>query len=538
MKKYTTLQNLETKIPIFLASDENYAPFLCCTMYSVLQNTKSFIEFNILDGGISKQSKNDIMNSLKSFSNFSLTYHDMKKFNLDKFPDLFHLTTNAYSRFFIPELVPNKTKVLYIDTDIIVKKDVKELYMIDLENYAIGAVLAPSETSGTFFKTNVYPNFKDVHSYFNSGVLLIDIQNFIKNDYTKALIDTCIKYKDKIQFADQDVFNILFEDKFKKLDWKYNFTPVNLDTYTNKYKKSSKTIIEEAFLLHYVGCGHKPWQNKKIATANEFWSIAKKTKFNKRITTSYKNCKPKDYTVLEHVFSVKNQKQHKVISTFGIKIKFRRKKMAPPQNTPNYWDLISSNTLDNKFPIRLSDNERSFLLKHITGATNYLEFGSGGSTFLALENTNIPNITSIETDSLWIEYLKKWNEIYSQIGKRLNIIHVDIGKTGEWGVPIEESKRKDFPNFSQKPFLDNIKYDRVFIDGRFRVACALQTILNCDNNTKILIHDFNNRSEYHCILEFLEIVDTADMMALFKLKENIDTSKVLEMYNEYKFIYQ
>lgn len=39
-------------IPVFLASDDNYAPFLATTAYSVLSNTKSFIDFYVLDGGI------------------------------------------------------------------------------------------------------------------------------------------------------------------------------------------------------------------------------------------------------------------------------------------------------------------------------------------------------------------------------------------------------------------------------------------------------------------------------------------------------
>ena len=55
-------------IPIFLASDEKYTPFLCTTMYSILEQTNSFIQFYILDGGI--KSKDLIKQSLKIFKNY------------------------------------------------------------------------------------------------------------------------------------------------------------------------------------------------------------------------------------------------------------------------------------------------------------------------------------------------------------------------------------------------------------------------------------------------------------------------------------
>ena len=59
-------------IPIFLASDENYAPFLCTTLYSILEHTKSFIDFYVLDGGIEANSKGLIEKSLRQFNNYSI----------------------------------------------------------------------------------------------------------------------------------------------------------------------------------------------------------------------------------------------------------------------------------------------------------------------------------------------------------------------------------------------------------------------------------------------------------------------------------
>ncbi|HEC1763941.1 TPA: hypothetical protein R1722_000666 [Campylobacter lari] len=146
-------------------------------------------------------------------------------------------------------------------------------------------------------------------------------------------------------------------------------------------------------------------------------------------------------------------------------------------------------------------------------------------------------IYSVESDINWLEYLRKWKIIRENEGKRLFFNYIDIGKTGEWGVPIEKDKEHLYENYSKSIFTLKKDFDLVFVDGRFRVACVLQTLLNCPETTKILMHDFNDRPFYHNILDFLEIIDTADTMALFKIK-NLDRKKITILYDKEKNNYE
>ena len=95
-----------------------------------------------------------------------------------------------------------------------------------------------------------------------------------------------------------------------------------------------------------------------------------------------------------------------------------------------------------------------------------------------------------------------------------------------------------FPKYSSEIFekIDKNSIDLVFIDGRFRVACVLQTIMNCSKHTKILIHDYTQRQFYHLIEEFLEVVEIVDTLAIFQIKDNIDKQKILDLYEKYKFV--
>ena len=281
---------MDKSIPIFLACDDNYAPFLCTTMYSILAHTKSYIEFYIMDGGISYKNKRLIKKSLRSFSYKKIKYINMKKYDLARFPNIKHYSTNTFSRYFIPEIYAKPEKVIYMDVDIIVKRDIKHLYNQDLEHYPLGAVLEDFYMQNyTNLKQNIWPQYKAEDKYFNAGVLLMDISQFIKNNYTEKFISLTIKLADKLSCPDQDVFNIIFENNFKILDYKYNYMP---DHFHLLQKKHPDIKNIDPLIIHYTA--QKPW-NEYSKKSVDFDIILKKTAFanikNQRKTFEERNIK-------------------------------------------------------------------------------------------------------------------------------------------------------------------------------------------------------------------------------------------------------
>ncbi len=267
------------KISIFLASNNNYAPYLCVTMYSILCNTKSFIDFYILEDNIDEKYKSKIEKSLKRFKNKTIEYLNMGKFNLDKFPAIKHYSTSAFSRYFISSLKPNLEKVIYLDCDIVVNGDIQKLYNQELDGYPIGAI------SEKFFgnneinlKESIYENYKGTFSYFNSGVLLIDISKFNKGAYLDELLVKTQELSDKLLCADQDIFNIVFDGNYKLLDYKFNFMPDLKEYYynTNDFKDIYDERNKNAVVFHYVS--GKPWLCRSIKSYL-FWRYLLKTQF-------------------------------------------------------------------------------------------------------------------------------------------------------------------------------------------------------------------------------------------------------------------
>ena len=123
---------------------------------------------------------------------------------------------------------------------------------------------------------------------------------------------------------------------------------------------------------------------------------------------------------------------------------------------------------------------------------NYLEFGTGGSTFMALLNSDC-HIVSVESDIEWINFMRTYKIILNNENSRLEFLPIDIGKTKSFGRPLNDEKRENYPQYSKYVFQKNNskEFDLIFVDGRFRVACVLQAILNCPKDIKILVTIYN-----------------------------------------------
>jgi hypothetical protein len=186
----------------------------------------------------------------------------------------------------------------------------------------------------------------------------------------------------------------------------------------------------------------------------------------------------------------------------------------------------------------MSPEEKALFDKRVKNSRYYLEFGMGGSTFRVLQKSEA-KVYAIDSSTEWISLMREYRQIRNMEKKgRLSLFHVDIGPTRVWGRPINEDHKEKFPDYSSQIFnlIDKNKVDTVLIDGRFRVACALKTILECyqNENLQIIIHDFWNREEYHVVLKYLDSIAKADSLGVFNIKSDIDLNAISQEYDQYK----
>ena len=275
-------------IPVFLSADDNYAPFVATTIASICDNTESFVDFYILDGGISEENQEKICELKKIFSNFSIEFIQInpeKEFSSINYSNVDYISISTYNRFLIPKLKPELGKVLYLDVEIVVLGNIEELYNVDLENYALGAAW---DESRVLYNTDTKDlmDLSDNYKYFNAGILLIDIQKWNNDKIVERLFEIEKEYGKNVLHADETLLNKYFDSNYKIFDIEFNYTDYDVFNSPNKKPK-----------IRHFASAIKPWnanfllRNKVLMPLPnyiDFWKYAKMTAFYEKIHETYK----------------------------------------------------------------------------------------------------------------------------------------------------------------------------------------------------------------------------------------------------------
>ena len=171
---------------------------------------------------------------------------------------------------------------------------------------------------------------------------------------------------------------------------------------------------------------------------------------------------------------------------------------------------------------------RETLALYIKQASTYLEYGCGFSTVCAARS-NVKNIISVDSDPQWIMDVKK---VVAGLGSNLVISHCDIGEVGEWGYPKNFSMFRNYYKYATLGWdharKSNWSPQVVLIDGRFRVACFLYSLLVARAGTPILFDDYRDRSQYHLIEKYCDLQEMKGRMAVFLSSKQYNVAELTE----------
>lgn len=242
---------------IVLCADENYAMACGICVTSILENNRgNQCHIYILTDGFSEKTVS-LFNQMQIqyAQEISIKKIDSTVFEGLKVSDRFR--RSIYFRFLIPDIV-DRDKVLYLDSDIIVNGDLKNLWDIDLSFYACAVV---EDQCADDIRLH---NRIDMYStYFNSGVLLMNLKYWRDNLIKEKLVDYIFNNPEKCLYPDQDALNVILERKVYFLDYKYNFQELMLDDANNSFLHKDKwdkikKAFEQPIIIHYTK-PIKPW---------------------------------------------------------------------------------------------------------------------------------------------------------------------------------------------------------------------------------------------------------------------------------------
>lgn len=178
-------------------------------------------------------------------------------------------------------------------------------------------------------------------------------------------------------------------------------------------------------------------------------------------------------------------------------------------------------------------NDSVMFMKYLNNAKYYMEFGSGGSTFVAANTESVQKVYSVESDKFWHEKIR--TKLINN--DKVTYLYVDLlTKANTWGYPTSNCTDSQKTLYSEQVKLVDDELDLILIDGRFRVACCLKSHEAINDDAIILFDDFLNRKYYHVITDYFDIIDKTTDSHMVALKKKKSTKIPLEVIEKYELV--
>lgn len=286
-------------INVAYSFDNDYHYICHVSMKSIMlsQKNNTFIKFYILVSSkfVNKQ-KNIIDKVCEEHNNCIIKYvsmnNDFKEFNIS---GLFKWSTAMFYRLKLQNILPQEKKILYLDCDTLIYKDLTEIYNYNIEDKYYTGMLEGRTLEDYGVKLN---------NFINTGVLLVNLENLRKDNVFPKIKEFLNKYNNKLLFPDQDTINGVCHEKNGYFPPKYvvwGFCAYNLiKNYINSLliKVDLNKVIKaykDPYIYHLMGYNGKPWNGITndfglvcYDQISRFYELARKTSYYYEILEHFK----------------------------------------------------------------------------------------------------------------------------------------------------------------------------------------------------------------------------------------------------------
>lgn len=254
---------MDDKIRIVLITDKNYFFPAMVTIDSLLNNTEKNVEIAVVvfekkDYSVySKQYE-------KKYPNATVEFIFFDENNIMNVQEKFHISKAAYVKIYLPEILSEWNKVIFLDSDLLVRKDIAYLwnyFTLFSTNDIIAAVRNPR-----YNDDNRYIGIDEKTQTFNSGVMLMDLEKMREVESTKKLELFLKKYNHLTKLNDQPAFNYAFKNSWYELplEWNVQFSFfLKNSSYLQIERKELIALRKKPSILHFTTAS-KPWKYRSI----------------------------------------------------------------------------------------------------------------------------------------------------------------------------------------------------------------------------------------------------------------------------------
>jgi len=254
---------VQAPIVIAVALDGRYAPWAATLVRSCLRaNPLTSMCFEIVhDRTLSDEDRAGLAESATS-NHSSFRFHAVASDNFSDLPSTPLFGSVVWLRFCLPDLLPDRSRVIYLDSDTLVMSDLHELWGTPLDPHPLAAVANVVEP---WARPHVealgiqYPG-----GFFNSGVLLMDLDRMRAEQSSRQLLKAAADLGDRLVWPDQDALNFVFARRWLTLHPRWNAQNIFWAWRQWAVEVFGEASLEEAIrrpgIRHFEGPGlSKPW---------------------------------------------------------------------------------------------------------------------------------------------------------------------------------------------------------------------------------------------------------------------------------------
>jgi lipopolysaccharide biosynthesis glycosyltransferase len=248
-------------VVIALASNERYFQGLYCAVASALGHmaTGSVVDVHVLDGGISQSSKNILSRLAERFGQSVRVEFVPVDDSVFRGATLGpHKSHMAYCRILLPRVL-SASRVVYLDCDVLVFRDLSDLFERPLSSGKILAAVRDSETLSLGDDSRIVADAMKLPTqgaYFNSGVMLMNLDELRKQNFLERSLEFFKNWRGHYRFWDQSAFNFLLYGRIDELPEYWNRASWQFDEQEEN---------DLGCVLHYTGL--VPWLRERPGPA-------------------------------------------------------------------------------------------------------------------------------------------------------------------------------------------------------------------------------------------------------------------------------
>ncbi len=224
--------------------DGNYTLWVGVAIQSILNHTDSNVCFHVMhDSTLSLLNKRKLI-QVGNTEQSRILFHFVDASHYDAYKkQAGHFSIGTLFRAELPSLI-QEAKILYLDADILVNCDLKDLWNINIDNYCLAVV---SDYGVSHKEATTKPVEKgeiDRQAYFNAGVLSMNLERIRAKSNLKEDMLSYIKNHPESIFLDQDALNMIYKNETLLLDPKWN--------YFVRAARNNKEGLKDV-IYHYAG---------------------------------------------------------------------------------------------------------------------------------------------------------------------------------------------------------------------------------------------------------------------------------------------